>query len=91
MKASAGNLYEVDANTTAVTPGFLVVINAATVPAALAAITPVECRDLDATGEATISHNPIPEAFTTGAVALLSTSCLTYTALTAGFIHGMVK
>lgn len=88
LKASAGNLYEVDA--TAAGAGFLMVFNAITAPAD-GTVTPVECMPLAAGGEARITP-PIGEAFSTGMTAVFSTTgCFTKTISATAFIHAQVK
>lgn len=93
LKASAGNLYDVYVSAAAAT-SFLVVINGTTIPASAATIVPIECIPVDAQGDASRTYDVIPEAFSTGIVALISTgttaACTTYTP-GAGFIHGRVK
>lgn len=91
-KASAGSLFGVLAVNTSATAGFLVVINAAAVPAAAAAIAPQECVPLAANSSAAVSYGSGPaDAYGTGIVVLLSTSCATYTAGPTGFIKARVQ
>lgn len=84
LKAGPGNLYSV--NATGAT-GYLMVFDATSAPAD-GAVTPVICVPAGSS----VSYLPGPPAyFSTGIVAVLSsTGCFTKTA-TNGFIFGLVK
>lgn len=91
-KSSAGNLYGVYALNTTATAGFVAVINATAAPAAGATIAPVECRSLPASGSVDFGYGAgPPDAYSTGIVVLISTSCTTYTAGGASFIKARVR
>lgn len=91
-KPSAGNLYSAYAVNTSATAGFIAVINATAVPAAAAAITPQECVPIAGNATAGVNYGSGPaDTYTTGIVALLSTSCTTFTAGPTGFIKARVQ
>lgn len=80
LKASAGNLYSV--NATAVTggaAGYLVVINAASAPTSGSAITPLDFCYFNGVGGCSLSHGQIPINYSTGIVALITTAASPFT------------
>lgn len=91
LKASPGCLLAAYV-TTGGTAGYLLIINSATVPAD-GAVTPLECIQIAA--NTTISANwapQPPEWFSTGIVAVFSTTgCFTKTASATAFIHALVQ
>lgn len=94
IKAAPGNLYSVYATNITSTAGFLVVVNAATVPGtgALTGATVLDCAALPANGTASISYAPgPPKIYSTGIVALVTSAatCFTFTTGTiTAFISG---
>lgn len=93
-KASQGNLYSAYAVNTTATAGYLACINAAAVPAAGAAIAPVDAQTLAGAVGATASINygsGPPNAYSIGIVCLITTSLATYTAGGASFIQARVR
>ena len=92
-KGSAGNLYGAYAYNTSTTAGFLVTANVAAVPASGAAVSPIECVPLPASGSAMVNYGAgPPDAYSAGIVVLTSTSCTTYTPSTiAAFIKARVR
>jgi hypothetical protein len=91
LKTSPGYLYEVDV-TPIVTPGFLMVFDAAGVPPD-GPVSPKECLAVK-TGETTDLrfYNGPPEQFVLGiAAAFSSTGCFTKTEIPAAFLHGAVQ
>ena len=94
IKASAGILYDVYAFSTA--NGYLMVFNAASVPAngpvtiGAAAGNLVECVAVSAGSAVSINYGWLaPEAFSSGMTAVFSsTGCGTLTASAAAFLHG---
>ncbi len=94
LSASPGALMSAYAVNLTSTPGFLVIINATSVPAD-GAITPKECVPLPANGYASVSYNPSPAAaYNPGIVAVVtsSTSCFTKTTgVITAFIKGAVQ
>jgi hypothetical protein len=92
LKASAGSLFSVNATNQTTTAGFLAIINATTAPTSGSTITPLACAALPASGSAAINFGQVPEAYSTGIVALLSSAatCFTFTSGTiTGFIMGL--
>jgi hypothetical protein len=92
LKASAGSLFSVNATNQTTTAGFLQIINATTAPTSGSTITPLACAALPASGSAAINFGQVPEAYSTGIVALLSSAatCFTFTSGTiTGFIMGL--
>lgn len=97
LKASAGSLYGVYANSTAA--GWLMVFNATSAPgngattAGTASGNLQDCIPISAGGSNFLNYNPgPPEAFSVGITAVVSsTACATLTLATTGFIHGSVK
>jgi hypothetical protein len=90
VKASAGDLYAISA-TAGASAGFLLVGNAAAVPAD-GAVTPIECIPMAANGYVSVSYNAIPEFFTVGIWAAFSTTgCFTKTLSATTFIHAVSK
>lgn len=94
IKASPDNLYAVYATNLTATAGFLIVVNATSVPAtgSLTGATVLDCIPLQASSVASINYGPSPvEPYPLGIVALVSSgaSCTTYTTGTiTAFIHG---
>lgn len=78
-KASGGNLYGYHA-TFGSTGGFVAILNTATVPAAGAAITPVECTPI-AANSSYRTRQDVPDRYTVGVVLVASSSCTTFTAV----------
>jgi hypothetical protein len=79
-KGAAANLYGFSF-TQGATAGFLAILDATVIPAASAAITPVECIPVAANTGLRARHD-IPDRYATGIVALSTSSCTTYTAVT---------
>ena len=79
LKASAGNLYSVNATSiTGGATGFLVVVDATSAPAN-GAITPLDfCAIVSVVG-CSLSHGTIPIRYSTGIVALITTAASPYT------------
>jgi hypothetical protein len=94
LKASGGNVYGVYATNLTATAGFLLLFNAATVPAD-GAVTPAGCVPLAASSYISINYNPGPPGyFNTGIVAVLSSGATCFTKTTGtitGFISGSVQ
>lgn len=90
LKASAGNLYSVNVAAGA-TAGFLLIFNATSAPAD-GAVTPVKCLPIAANAGVEMSVREMPEFFSTGIVAVFSsTGCFTKTASATAFISGDAK
>ena len=86
LKASAGNLYSLQASATAA--GFIMVFNATTAPAD-GTVSPAICYPVAANGAVTLSFPPA--YFSTGITAVYSsTGCFTKTASATAFISGSV-
>lgn len=79
-KTAASNLYGFSF-TQGATAGFLAILDAAALPAAGAAIAPVECIPVAASSGLRARHD-IPDRYASGIVALSTSSCSTYTAVT---------
>ncbi|MEN3234726.1 hypothetical protein PUR29_14085 [Methylobacterium ajmalii] len=93
-KASQGNLYSAYAVNGTTTAGYLACINAAAVPAAGAAIAPLDVAALAGTVGATAALNygaGPPNGYTAGIVCLVTTSLTTYTAGGNAFIQARVR
>lgn len=96
LKAAPGNVYGVYATNTTSTAGFLLLLNATTVPSD-GAVAPLACVPLAATGgqPAVINYNPGPGAiYSVGIVAVLSSAATCFTKTTGtitGFISGAVQ
>lgn len=88
-KATAGNLYGFSV-TAGATAGYLAIINAAAAPAASAAIAPMECIPVPVNGYVA-RRQDIPDRYTVGVVALFSSSCQTYTAVSPQVISLVVQ
>lgn len=92
LKAAAGNLYGITM-TTSSTPGYLLIFNAATVPAD-GAVTPADCIYIaSAPATAAVSWRPGPGLYlSTGISAAFSTTgCYSKTASATAFISGDVQ
>lgn len=93
LKQGAANLYSVYAENFSATGGWLLVFDAAAVPAD-GPVTPKACRRLSPLGYATINYIPGPPAiFNSGIMVVLSSGvdCFTKTTGTiTGFISGLV-
>ncbi|HXJ24637.1 MAG TPA: hypothetical protein VNH17_03005 [Streptosporangiaceae bacterium] len=93
LKASPGNVYSVYAYNPTVTPGFLLLLNAATIPGD-GAVTPLAIAVLPGGGEANIDFSAGPPAhFSVGIVAVLSSNITPFgktTGAISGFITGLV-
>ena len=89
VKNTAGNLYGAYALNQTATAGFLVLIDAASVPASGASVGATECVPLPANGSAVVNYGAgPPERYFSGIVLLISTSCATYT---PGSLVGYLK
>jgi hypothetical protein len=88
-KASPGNLYGYHA-TAGGSAAFVALLNATTVPAAGAAIAPLECSAVPANGTYR-TRQDIPDRYTVGIVLLFTTSCSTYTAGAPALIGAVVQ
>lgn len=93
VKAAPGNLYSVYATNLTATAGLLIVVNATAVPATGALSVPVlDCVVLPANASVSVNFAPTPpKIYTTGIVALISSSasCWTWTTGTVtAFISG---
>ena len=89
LKKSAGNLYSVYATNLTATAGFMVVLNATSVPAD-GAIVPLGCVPLPASGAASINYIPTPAGlYNVGIVAALTSASTCFT-LTTGVITGFI-
>ncbi len=85
MKASPGRVYSVYATNITTTAGFLVLLNATSLPSD-GAILPLACIPLPASGAASINYIPTPAGqYSTGIVAA-ATSASTCFTLTTGTI-----
>lgn len=86
LKGSGGNLYSLTVTALTATSGFLMVFNAATIPAD-GAVTPIICVPIPANpGIVNVNYNPGPPGvFSTGiSAAISSTGCSTKTAIATG-------
>lgn len=88
-KSTAGNLYGYHA-TFGGTAGFVAFLNASTVPAAGAAISPVECVPIS-TNTSTRTRQDIPDRYSVGIVLVATSSCTTYTAVTPTLMAASVQ
>jgi hypothetical protein len=89
LKAAPGELFSATISNPSAA-GFLLIFNAATVPAD-GTVTPVECVPVASAGTVTISYST-PEFFNVGmAMALSSTGCFTKTTAPTGFLHAQVQ
>jgi hypothetical protein len=94
LKPAKGSLYSINATNQTTTAGFLVVIDSLTTPTTGATITPLACAALPASGSASINYGQIPESYTTGIIALLTSAatCFTFTSGTiTGYMAGLVQ
>lgn len=91
LKASPGCLLAAYA-TPGATAGYLMIFNSTTVPVD-GAVTPVECIQVQANTTIAASWAPQPpEWFSTGMVAVFSTTgCFTKTISATAFIHALVQ
>lgn len=88
-KSTGGNLYGYHA-TMGGTAGFIAILNASTVPAANASISPVECTAIAA--NATFrTRQDIPDRYSVGIVLVATSSCTTYTAVTPTLMAASVQ
>jgi hypothetical protein len=87
-KASGGNLYGYHATFSA-TAGYVAILNAATAPAAGAAISPIECTPI-AANSSYRTRQDFPDRYPTGVVLLATSSCTTYTAVTPVLMTALV-
>lgn len=88
-KASAGNLYGYDL-TEGAGAGFFAFLNAASVPAGAASITPVACIAA-AAGSSQRFRQTLPDRYTVGIVVVSTSSCTTYTAVTPVMMAAVVQ
>lgn len=89
VKASAGNLYQIEL-TSGAAAGYLLVFNSATAPAD-GTVTPIYCKSVAATSSIELNFSP-PAAFATGITASFSTTgCFTKTASATAFISALAK
>jgi hypothetical protein len=88
-KGSPGALYGYQA-TAGGSAAFVAVLNATAIPAAGAAITPLECSAVPANGTYR-TRQDIPDRYTVGVVLLFTTSCSTYTAGAPALLGAVVQ
>ena len=88
-KSSAGNLYGYHA-TASGSAAFIAVLNASVAPAAGAAISPLECSAVPATGTYR-TRQDIPDRYSNGIVLLFTSSCSTYTAVSPVLLAAVVQ
>jgi len=80
LKASAGNLYSINATSiTGGSAGFLVAINASTVPTNGTAITPLDFCYFNSLAGCSLSHGNLPVNYSTGIVVLVTTAASPFT------------
>lgn len=90
VKASPGNLYGLNVVSGA-SAGFVLLFNSTTVPAD-GAVTPVKCMPLAANTGIDINMRDMPSYFSTGIVAVFSTTgCFAKTISATAFISGDAK
>lgn len=90
-KASAGNLYWLQA-VSAVSQGYVMVVDAAAAPSSPSAVSPLYCMSLSVGGSISDPAGDIPAAASAGLVVLFSsTGCATYTALNATQLGAKAK
>ena len=93
LKAGPGNVFTVSAANMGGSSGFLVLLNATSVPSD-GAIAPLACAALAANGNAVIAYAPgPPAAYSVGIVAVITTGATCFTKTTGaatGFISGLV-
>lgn len=89
VKNSAANLYGFSI-TSGGTATYLAMLNASAVPAAGAAISPLECVPVPVNGYVA-RRQPLPDRFTTGVVFLSTSSCTTFTAVAPQVMSGVVQ
>ncbi len=94
LKASAGNMYSVYvSNLTGGTSGLLEIFNATSAPTD-GAVTPLDCAPFSGGVAQIYNGNMPPSAYSTGIVAVISSSTTCFTKTTGvltGFINGKVK
>lgn len=94
LKATSGNLYSVYvSNLTGGSSGFLEVFNATSAPTD-GAVTPIDCAPFVSGVAQIYNGNMPPSAYSTGIVAVISSSTTCFTKTTGtltGFINGKVK
>lgn len=93
FKATAGNVVSISVSNSVATPGFLLLINATSIPAD-GAVLPLACAPVVASGTVNISYPYMPGRFQLGIVAVLSSgaNCFTKTTGTlTGFFSGQVQ
>lgn len=88
-KAAPGALYGYNA-TAGGTPAFVAVLNATAAPAAGAAIAPLECSAVPASGTYR-TRQDVPDRYTVGVVLLFTSSCSTYTAVSPVLLAAVVQ
>lgn len=89
LKASAGNLYGIEA-TAGASAGYLLIFDATSAPTD-GTVTPKYCKNVPANTAVELAWI-VPASFTTGITAVFSTTgCFTKTASATAFISGMVK
>lgn len=88
-KASAGNLYGFSI-TAGATAAYLAILNATAAPAAAAAISPVECIPV-AVNSYVARRSHFPDRYTTGVVAVVTSSCATFTAVAPQVVSLIVQ
>lgn len=90
LKATPGNLYGLYV-TSGASAGYLMVFNATSAPAD-GAVTPKHCIVVAANTTVAINNGDIPDIYSTGIVAVFSTTgCFTKTVSATAFFSGRVK
>lgn len=90
IKNAAGNLYRAYAANTTATAGYLIILNATSAPAD-GAVTPLAVANLPANGTASIDLSGMPERFSTGITAVVTSAATPFTKTTGvitAFISG---
>ena len=92
LKASAGNAYS-GSVTASATAGFLLLLDAATVPSSGAAVTPKFCMAVAAnvSWAGAFTGINIPKALANGGFLVFSSAIFTYTPVSAAFISGEMR
>jgi len=92
LKSYPGALLSTYATNLTATAGFLAILNLTAIPTAGAALAPVDCIPLPASGQALINNRGgLTKHYNVGMTAVITTSCASFTAGAAAFISGDVQ
>lgn len=91
IKAAPGNLYSVYVTNSSATAGFILVLNAITVPSD-GAVVPLDCVPIAGTSTSGINYAPgPPKVYNVGIVVVISSGANCFTKTTSGGVTGFIS